>query len=307
MCWIFALRRRAAAAAFVFAAVVVLVPSARAQEPEPRTYSNAPVGMNFVVVAYNPQWGSLLFDPALPVENASANIQAIAVGFAHSLDVFGTAGKVSVSAPIVSGRFRGEYLGEPAQATRRGLGDVRVMFVTNFLGAPALDRASYARWRQRTIAGASLQVVVPIGAYDADRLLNVGTNRWAVRPGVGMSRQAGPWIVEGTASVTFFSTNREFLRSHRFTQRPIGLFEINAIRYFTPRIWGGLHALWVVGGAGVVDGGPSGESQNNARFGASVSLPLAAGHSLKLGVAESAITRFGNDFVSLSVVYQRGW
>jgi hypothetical protein len=286
---------------------LLLASSAGAQEPEPRTYSNAPVGMNFVVVAYNPQWGSLAFDPALPVEDASANIQAIAVGFAHVLDVLGRSAKLSVGVPLIGGRFRGEYLGEPARVTRRGLGDVRVTFVTNFFGAPALDRRAYAGWRQRTIAGASLQVVVPVGAYDPERLLNVGTNRWAFRPGVGVSHQAGPWIVEGTASVTLFTTNDEFRESHRFTQRPIGLFEANAIRYFTPRVWGGLHALWVVGGAAVVDDREPGERQNNARFGASLSLPLARGHSLKLGVAESAITRFGNDFVSVSVVYQRGW
>lgn len=279
----------------------------RAQEPEPRTYSNAPVGMNFVVVAYNLQWGSLLFDPALPVEDASATINTLALAYVRALDVFGHGGKISVTLPIASGEFRGEYLGQAAEVTRRGIADPRVTVVVNLAGAPALDREAFTAYRQRTIVGASFQVAVPVGQYEPDRVINLGTNRWGFRPGVGVSHQAGPWIVEGSASVGLFTTNDELLETRRFTQRPIGLFEGSVIRYFTPRIWGAVHALWVTGGAGVLDGRENAAAQGNARLGASVSLPLARGQSMKIGIAESAVTRFGNDFASLSFVYQRAW
>ena len=52
------------------------------RRPELRSRSRAPiptppVGMNFVVAGYNLQWGSLLVDPALPVDNASATINGV--------------------------------------------------------------------------------------------------------------------------------------------------------------------------------------------------------------------------------------
>ena len=41
-----------------------------AQTLEPRAYSNAPVGMNFLVLGYQNSKGALLFDPAVPITDA---------------------------------------------------------------------------------------------------------------------------------------------------------------------------------------------------------------------------------------------
>jgi hypothetical protein len=43
--------------------------TARAQEIEPRAYSNAPVGVNFLIAAYAYTRGGVAFDPALPVSD----------------------------------------------------------------------------------------------------------------------------------------------------------------------------------------------------------------------------------------------
>ena len=280
---------------------------ARAQEPEPRTYANAPVGMNFVVGGYNRQWGSLLVDPALPVDNASATINSFVGAYVRALDVAGRGGKLTVTVPLATSEFRGEYLGQFAQGTRKGIADPRVTFVVNLFGGPALDRQRFAQWRQRTLVGASMQVSIPLGQYDSSKIINLGANRWGFRPGLGVSHQAGNWIVESAASVAFFTANNAFAGTHRFEQRPLGVFEASAIRYFTPRVWGAAHAVWVAGGAAVLDERQGARGQVNSRLGASFSFPAGRGQSLKLGLAESAITRFGNDFASLSIVYQRGW
>ena len=87
----------------------------------------------------------------------------------------------------------------------------------------------------------------------------------------------------------------------------MSVFEATAIRYFTPRVWGAAHVVWVAGGAVVLDGQQSARARVNSRLGATLSFPVTRGRSVKVGFAESAITRFGNDFASFSVVYQHGW
>ena len=43
---------------------------AQAQQIEPRAYSNAPVGMNFLIAGYAYSKGAVPFDASLPVKNA---------------------------------------------------------------------------------------------------------------------------------------------------------------------------------------------------------------------------------------------
>jgi len=66
---------------------------------------------------------------------------------------------------------------------------------------PAIDREEFGQYDQRWVAGASVKMVAPTGDYEADRLLNLGSNRWSLRPEVGFSRAVRKWIFEGAASV----------------------------------------------------------------------------------------------------------
>ena len=50
----------------------------------------------------------------------------------------------------------------------------------------------------------------PLGQYDPTRLLNVGTNRWSIRPELGVSKAWGPVILELIPAVSFFTNNNDF-------------------------------------------------------------------------------------------------
>jgi hypothetical protein len=56
----------------VLAACILLAAMsvARAQEIEPRAFSNIPVGVNFLIAGYAYTTGGLSFDPSVPVTNA---------------------------------------------------------------------------------------------------------------------------------------------------------------------------------------------------------------------------------------------
>ena len=58
--------------------------------------------------------------------------------------------------------------------------------------------------------GVSVTVAPPLGQYDSTKLINLGTNRWSVRPELGVSREIGQWVVEAMAGVWVFTDNTDF-------------------------------------------------------------------------------------------------
>jgi hypothetical protein len=72
-------------------------------------------------------------------------------------------------------------------------------------------------------------------------------------------------------------------------------------------MWFAIDGTWYQGGAGSVDGGPPSVSQNNSRFGATLSLPLSKRDSLKVAYSAGATARTGSNFDSISVAWQFRW
>ncbi len=68
-------------------ASIAAVSSAHAQRIEPRAYINAPVGINFVAAGYVNSQGALLFDPAIPVTDADANVDMGLLGYVRTLGI----------------------------------------------------------------------------------------------------------------------------------------------------------------------------------------------------------------------------
>ena len=64
---------RSLRAALLAAGTLAILAAARpatAQDMEPRAFSPVPVGLNFVALAYAYSYGNVLFDPAIPIEQA---------------------------------------------------------------------------------------------------------------------------------------------------------------------------------------------------------------------------------------------
>lgn len=122
-------------------ALVVLLLWTRAtfaQELEPRSLTNVPVGVNFAVVGYGYSAGDILLDPAVPIEDLDAKLHMIVGGYVRSIDFFGRSGKVDVIVPFAAGDWKGVVSGRDSSTVRNGFGDPRVRLSVNFVGAPAL-------------------------------------------------------------------------------------------------------------------------------------------------------------------------
>jgi hypothetical protein len=191
--------------------LLLIVAAAEGQEIEPRAYSNIPLGVNFLIASYGHASGGLATDPTLALEDANLLTDALVLGYARSISVNGQSGKVDVVVPYVWLDGDAVYAGEPQQRRVAGFGDPRLRISVNLLGAPALSLGEFASFQQRTIVGVSVQSSVPVGQYDSSRYVNIGTNRWWVKPELGVSRAAGPWTFAAAVATTIFGDNSDFV------------------------------------------------------------------------------------------------
>jgi hypothetical protein len=280
---------------------------APAQELEPRAYSPSPVGANFLVIGYGRSWGEVLFEPSVPISDVDAQFNAGSLAYSRTFGVFGRAANVLIAAPYVWGDVSGKVGEESDAITRSGLGDPRLHLSINLAGGPALTPAEFMRRRQTTTLGASLTVIPPIGQYDSAKLINIGANRWAFKPELGVSYPVGRWYLDGYAGVWLFTDNEEFFGGARREQDPIGALQLHASYTFRPRLWLAVDSTWYAGGQSTVDGVHNDDRQSNTRVGLTVSLPLGDRQSLKLSWSDGATTRIGGDFNTIGVAWQHTW
>jgi hypothetical protein len=167
---------------------VLGVTNAKAQEAEPRSYSNTPIGLNFLIAGYVYSGGKTAFDPDLPIADAKFHSNTEVLAYIRSFDVGGQSAKFDVIVPASSFSAQGLVNGQPREREMSGLGDPRFRVSVNLFGAPALSVKDFASYRQDLIVGVSLQVSAPLGQYDDSKLLNLGNNRWSFRPELGISK-----------------------------------------------------------------------------------------------------------------------
>jgi hypothetical protein len=67
-----------------------------AQQLEPRSYSNIPVGMNFAISAYGYTEGSITTDAASPLKDAEVQAHNAIFGYARSFALWGMSGKFDI-------------------------------------------------------------------------------------------------------------------------------------------------------------------------------------------------------------------
>ena len=278
-----------------------------AQQMEPRAYSNAPVGMNFLIAGVAHYEGGVGVDPSLPLTNAKIESDVAFVAYARVFELWGRTAKFDASLPYGSTSGTAEFAGQPVSREIDGPGDARLRVSTSFFGAPALPLEAFARYRQDTIIGASLELVVPTGQYDETRLVNIGANRWSIRPELGISQAWGPLTAELSAGVTFFSDNEDFLGSSTREQAPIRSLQGHLIYTRPSGLWFAVTGTWFGGGRTSIDGVDKDDRQENLRVGVTAAVPVTRHSSIKVFASTGAYSRTNSDFDLLGVAYQYRW
>ena len=137
-----------------------------------------------------------------------------------------------------------------------------------------MTRQQFAASRATTILGVSVVVGMPLGQYDPNRSINIGTNRWSIKPEVGFSRRRGRWTFEGDLGALFFTDNTNFLNGGTRQQSPIAAAQGHLTYTFRPGLWlAGDGNVWT-GGRVTVNGAANLEKQRNSRLGITVAVPV---------------------------------
>jgi hypothetical protein len=248
-----------------------------------------------------------LFDPTVPLENANIKTHGVLFAYARSIKIGSMSGKVDVNLPYGWLSGTADFQGQPASREISGFADPRIRMSVNFVGSPALTLSEFKDYRQDLVIGACLQVYLPMGQYDPDKLVNIDTNRFTFRPELGISKTLGPLVLEFTAGAAFYTVNNEFYQDKTRSQAPIGSLQGHVCYNFKRGIWAALDGTYYWGGHTTTDGVKGDDLQKNTRVGFTFSLPVNFHNSLKLLASTGVSTRTGTDFNSVSFVWQYRW
>jgi len=286
--------------------------SVSAQDLEPRRWSHLPVGQNIVGVGYVYTEANIFFSPVLKISDGTSRINSLGFTAIHTFDLAGKSARFSLLLPYLSGRWEGNVDDEFQIIHRRGTGDPRLRLSVNLYGAPALRGVQYEQYRAEhttnTVVGASIAVTAPLGKYRDERLINIGNNRWSVRPQIGVVHTRGPWSFELTGSAFVFTDNDSFVENLILKQKTVFALQTHVIYTFKQGLWTSLSTGYGTGGRIRIDQQDTNFKVDNWVWAASLGLPIGKTQSLKMTwLSGRTQNRVGRDSDNLLLSWSMRW
>lgn len=264
---------------------VVLIQTVYGQILEPRRWSHLPVDINFISIGYVHTEGNIYFDPVLKIEDATVKKDTVFASYLRSFDLADMTARFDVLMPFQNSHWEGLLDGEPAEVERGGAGDPRIRLSVNFLGAPALKGKAFQDYRAanttNTVAGAALAIRIPLGQYYNDKLLNLGSNRYVIRPQLGIVHTRGPWSFELSGSALIYTDNDDFLIGNRLEQDPLLTAQAHIVHTFRPGLWASISAGYDHGGQSTINGEEKDDKRADFLSALSVGLPISPTTGIK--------------------------
>jgi len=263
--------------AFALALPLISGP-ANAQDDGARTYwkgRNSTNVMSFQYLDMNLQASDTVkFDPAhyiYPSADAEANI--FFLSYARHMTLFDRPS--ILSANLVGGSVDVEFdttitppeflppgivPGTSFSESASGYADPSVQLDVNLFGTPALPAIySYLNYEPTWTLDAAVMLVVPLGQYDDDKVVNLGLNRFIGRIAFPLKyhfRVFSPGYrstIEVVPSVWLFAENDDFV-GQKLENDPLWQIEAHWTHDFTRQFYGSLDLLYRTGFQSEIDG-----------------------------------------------------
>jgi hypothetical protein len=109
----------------------------------------------------------------------------------------------------------------------------------------------------------------------ADKLINLGHNRFSFRPQIGVVHARGKWSFEATGAVSFFTVNDNFFDGGTFEQAPYFTFQGHVIHTFRPGFWARASVGYGFGGQTKVNGVDNNDRKGALAWSVSAGYPIA--------------------------------
>jgi len=276
------------------------------QFTDPRTYSNAPVGVNQLELDYAYAHADASLDPSLVVAGAHLDVSQGAVAYTRTFGLLQRMAWVKATVPFayVSGSVPGAGISRSVS----GAGDASLEIAALLMGGPALGVADFASYQPTTTLGAGLTVTGPTGKYDPDRLLNLGSDRWSFKPQIAIAQPFGreqEWEVDGYVNAYFFTASTTYRGREVLRQEPLFGAEAHLSRNFGSQAWASLDASYSFRGATAVDSVDQHDPQKNLTVGTEASWSPNARNSFALVLAKSVVHENAPAYTGVAIKYFR--
>ena len=279
-----------------------------AQEMEPRSYSVVPVRLHAAQLSYTFSGGDVISGLNSPLQNLNINASIISLGYVQTFPLFNKLARIAIGMPYAFLNGTAEAYGVPVAGTRNGFGDGRIKFGVNLLGSPVIAPKDFQKFQEHTVLGMSVVVSVPIGQYYRDKLINIGSNRWGIKPEIGASQRHGRLFYEAYAGVWFFTENDQYYNNSTLGQKALFSFQGHVDYTFKHGKYLALNGGFADGGGTYLSGVERPDQQSNWRIGATFSTPVFNVHqSVKLMVNTGVATRAGQNYTAATLAYQYNW
>jgi hypothetical protein len=303
--------RRLAALAVLGLTGLLLAPgTVRAQGDGPHNLPLIPIGTNIFTPQVLVLSGNFIPAMTAVVPGASVDVVAFPITYIRTFALGSRFGRLFATLPIstldasadvfdpLQGKFRFIDRG------RSGVMDPMLTLHIGLAGAPALKPVEYMKHPKSIQVFAIAGVGMPFSTYDSSRLINLGTNRWTIRTGIGTVFPFGEskrTALEMSNNLYFFTKNNDVRGADYRQQDPLYVMENHLTHNFSPKLWGSIDARYQYGGAVATDGVPDHNWTNalggggslgyqfNRKFGSWISLDKVL---LKAGDAKQTMFRF---------------
>ncbi len=278
--------------------------------PEARKWNHIPMGASFAGVGYNYTESDIFSDPTLSLENVKLKLHTWGGAYIHAFELFDKSARIDIKQAYQKGKWTGLLDGKPASATRSGWSDTFVRFAVNLYGAPPLSGEKFAAYRSKiedeTIVGVGLEVRLPTGHYMEDKLVNIGQNRFAFRPQIGIVHTFGKWTTEVNGEVAFYTKNDEFFDGSTLEQKPMYRATVHAIRSLSPGQWVGVGIGYEFGGEYTLNGVDKEDKKRNIGWALAYRHPITRQIGIKvkyIGIRAKALTGFDSETFAVDAVF----
>jgi hypothetical protein len=280
--------RRTATALLAAGGVLAAAPG-QAQMYGPRQFWPAPVGTDVFTLNGIYTSSNTVVDTNIVYPNLDIDTVVLAPSYSRFFGLGDKLVQATLAVPYAWAdvKVSESRTGLNLNPQRQGLADAYAHLTFGVLNAPALSPKEYAAFMGRENPGVVIMglagMFAPTGAYDTDRVVNIGTNRWTFRAGVPITaRLSNTWApgktttLEVLPTIDIFTPNNdpsspEFnfqvrglplgkaLSSRlpapsQTTQDPLAALEVHLTHDLNKRLWVSLDSYSKVGGGTSADG-----------------------------------------------------
>jgi hypothetical protein len=261
----------------------------------PRVHGPSPIDVNALILHLSSlKDANRAFDPSLVTPNLRFDTSIGTLQYARTMEL---AGRHVTLTGMLRGGNSSRASDKPGQsASSSGLADPVIAASINLFGLPPMSLEEFRASTPGTTVNLFLSATLPLGEYDPANLVNLGTNRYALRVGIPIVHPLELFqrrtVLELVPNVHFFTENDDT----GLKQDPLVTVEGHLTHDFTDHLWGAFGALWTAGGATRIGGIRQNGSQRSLSLSAALGYEFSPRWALMFRYGETvAQNEFGLD------------